>query len=188
MRATTIHRKECGYMSINNISTSNVLYESLLKAANTKTTKDNTYAKFTQPTTVSSAETKQPTQQDIKTLLSRLAGPQPSLTDFLNVDSSATNDLAGLSGSVDSSSILDSTTSDPTSFDPLSSLIQAFSNMDSNSNNNSDSSDSLSSLWSSLGKNLNSTDLSSLLEKAYSQSSQDAQSEIAAGQIINKKN
>jgi hypothetical protein len=183
-------------MSITGIDSSSALYESLLQKLTdrTKTSGDNTYAKTAQSKTDSSkqpVQTVQPTQQDVQAMLSKLMGPQPTLMDFMNSDSSSTDDgsssmddLTGLSANLDTG--LDSTTNGLTSFDPLSAEIQALSGMDPNSNSNTASSDPFSSIWNSLGSNQSPLELSNLLEKAYSQSSQD-QSEVAAGQVVDKK-
>jgi hypothetical protein len=178
-------------MSINNISSSSALYESLLKQlkASSKTSETDAYAKAqakVDPSTETTQST-QPTAQDIKTLLGRLLGSQPTLMDFMNTDSSNQNDLLSSSLGLDS---MDSsaTASDPTSFDPISAMLQTFSAADSGSNSNSNGSDSSLSLWSSLGNSLNPTQLGDLLDKAYSQSSQEAQSVTASGQLVDKKN
>jgi hypothetical protein len=190
MAKTTIYGKRSDSMSITSINSSNALYESLLQklTERTKTSGDNTYANAAQLKTDSSpkpTQTVQPTQQDIKALLSKLLGSQPTLMDFMNSGSSSTDDLTGLSANLESG--LGSTTNDLTSFDPLSAEIQALSGMDSNANSNAASSDPLSSIWSSLGSNQSPSELLNLLEKAYSQSSQEAQSEVAAGQVVDKK-
>jgi hypothetical protein len=166
-------------MSINSIGSNSALYQSLIKELQSKTTPPaaNTYAEAAQTKANSNV---QPTTQDIKTLLSRLTGSQPTLMDFLNNDSTSTDSTNALSG-------LDSTTSDLLNYDPQTAMLKAFSSADSNPDNNSDSSDPLSSLLGSLANNLSASDLSNLLDKAYSQSSQDTQSELAVGQIINKQ-
>jgi hypothetical protein len=179
-------------MSINSVSSSQALYESLLKQAAAKSkTIDNSYALQTQ--TESGTEQVKPTTADIQALLSRLSGTQPSLLDFLNNDPASTGDSTDPFGSLDPfssldpMSSLDANSADSTSFDPISALLKAFSSSDSTSAGDTSSNDSLSSLWSSLGNNLSSSELSNLLEKAYSQSSQEAQAEIATGQIVDKK-
>jgi hypothetical protein len=181
-------------MSINGISTSNnALYESLLQQIKerTKTPEDSAYANAAQSKTDSSVQAiqaPQPTQQDVKAMLSKLMGSQPTLLDFMSEDSSSTNDLSSLSIDLGGSS-LGSSTDDITSFDPIAAQIKALTSMDSSSSANSDgaSSDPLSAIWSTLGSNLSPSELSNLLEKAYSQSSQEAQSEVAAGQVVDKK-
>jgi hypothetical protein len=178
-------------MSINSISSTQALYESLLKktTAKTQTAADDAYAKSLQVPTDASTESAKPTADDIKSLLAKLAGSQPSLMDFLSDDSTSTDGTSDPFGSLDPLSGLDSTSGsdDVTSFDPISQMLKAFSNSDSSSASDSDSNNPFSSLLSSIGSSLSPSELSNLLEKAYSQSSQDVQSEIAAGQIIDKK-
>jgi hypothetical protein len=176
-------------MSINSISSSQALYESLLKkiTAKTQTAADNAYTKSLQTQTDSSTEQAKPSADDIKSLLARLTGSQPSLMDFLKDDSTSTDNVTDSFGSLDPLSSLDSSSKDSTSFDPISLMLKAFSNSDSGSASDSNSNDPFSSLLSSIGSSLSSSELSNMLEKAYSQSSQDVQSEIAAGQIVDKK-
>jgi hypothetical protein len=176
-------------MSINSISSTQALYESLLKkaAAKTQTAADDAYAKSLQVPTDARTEPTKPTAEDIKSLLARLTGSQPSLMDFLKDDSTSSDNVPDSFGSLDPLGSLYSSSQDSTSFDPISQMLKAFTSSDSNSSSDSSSNDSLSSLWSSLGSSLSSSELSNLLDKAYSQSSQDAQSQIAAGQIVDKK-
>jgi hypothetical protein len=178
-------------MSINSISSSQALYESLLKKTTdkTQTAVDDAYAKSLQAPTNVSTEPAKPTADDIKSLLAKLAGSQPSLIDFLSEDSTST--ASDPFGSLDPLSGLDSSSgsNDSTSYDPIAEMLKAFKSSDPNSNSDSDSysNDPFSSLLSSIGSSLNPSEISNLLDKAYSQSSQDAQSQIAAGQIVDKK-
>jgi hypothetical protein len=70
------------------------------------------------------------------------------------------------------------------SFDPNTSVINAFLNDSSDSNTDSTSSDPFNSLLSSSSLNLNSSSLSSLLDKLYSESNVESQATSSSGQTI----
>ena len=195
-------------MSVNSLTSNSAIYQSLLKALDPNAKDSTDYAKATQSKTFT-----QPTPQDIKDLLARLAGAQPSLMDMLNNDSSSSDSsdsmdsldslsLLGSSVSSDSSDSLDSLDSlsflDPSSssnsisallgFDSQNAALNAFSDSDTDSDSGSSSTDSLTSMLSLIGGNLSASDLSTFSNKAYSKSSKDAQSELTPGQVIDQLN